>query len=48
VLTEHRKVLDAISKRLIEVETVERDEFETILVANGITPKKKKDIEHQG
>lgn len=47
VLSTHRKVLDAIAKRLIEVETIEREEFETILVANGIIPKKKKDIEHQ-
>jgi cell division protease FtsH len=47
VLTKHRNILDAIAKRLIETETIERDEFETILVAHGITPKKKKDIEHQ-
>jgi cell division protease FtsH len=47
VLTEHRKALDTISKRLMEVETIERDEFETILVAQGIALKKKKDIEHQ-
>ncbi len=47
VLTENRSLLDAISKRLIEVETIERDEFEKILVAHGVTVKKKKDIEHQ-
>ena len=47
VITKHRALLDAIAKRLIEKETIERDEFETILVANGITPKKKLDIEHQ-
>ncbi len=46
-ITENRKLLDAIAKRLMEVETIERAEFETILVANGITPKKKLDIEHQ-
>ncbi len=46
-ISENRKLLDAIAKRLIEVETIERAEFETILVANGITPKKKLDIEHQ-
>jgi cell division protease FtsH len=40
VLNDHRKVLDAIAKRLIEVETIERDEFESILVANGIVVKK--------
>ena len=47
VLTEHRKVLDAIAKELVEKETIERDEFEKILIANGIVPKKKEDIEHQ-
>lgn len=47
VLTKYRPVLDAISKQLIAVETIEREEFEQILVAHGITPKKKKDIEHQ-
>ncbi len=47
ILTKHRSLLDAIAKRLIEVETIERDEFEQILIANGIVPKKKKDIEHQ-
>jgi len=40
-LTKHRKVLDAIANELIEVETIEREEFEKILVANGIIPKKK-------
>ncbi len=47
VIGKHRNVLDAIAKQLIEVETIERDEFEKILIANGIIPKKKKDIEHQ-
>jgi cell division protease FtsH len=46
IVTKHRKVLDEISHKLIEVETVERKEFEDILIANGITPKKKLDIEH--
>lgn len=40
-ITKHRPILEAIAKRLIEVETIERDEFEKILVANGIQPKKK-------
>ncbi|OHA88286.1 MAG: cell division protein FtsH [Candidatus Zambryskibacteria bacterium RIFCSPHIGHO2_01_FULL_43_25] len=48
VITGHRPLLDAIAQRLIEVETLEREEFENILIAGGITPKKKKDIEHQG
>jgi len=43
ILTEHRNVLDAIAHKLIEVENLERKEFEDILIANGITPKKKKD-----
>ena len=37
---EHRKALDAIAKRLVEVETIEREEFDQLLVANGIVPKK--------
>lgn len=47
IVKDQRKVLDAIATRLIEVETIEQKEFEEILVAHGITPKKKKDIEHQ-
>ncbi len=47
IIKEHRKVLDAIAARLIVTETIEQKEFEEILVAHGITPKKKKDIEHQ-
>ncbi|MBI2030273.1 cell division protein FtsH, partial [Candidatus Kaiserbacteria bacterium] len=43
VMTTHRKALDAIAKALVEVETLEREEFEKILIANGITPKKKED-----
>jgi cell division protease FtsH len=44
---EHRKLLDAIAARLMETETIERDEFEKLLIAHGVVPKKKKDIEHQ-
>ena len=47
IIKEHRKVLDAIATRLIEVETIEQKEFEDILIANGIEPKRKQDIEHQ-
>jgi cell division protease FtsH len=47
ILVDNRKLLDVISKRLVETETIEREEFEQILVANGVTPKKKLDIEHQ-
>lgn len=47
IIKDHRKVLDAIAERLIEVETIEQKEFEGILVTHGIKPKKKKDLEHQ-
>ncbi|MFA6340678.1 MAG: ATP-dependent zinc metalloprotease FtsH [Candidatus Paceibacterota bacterium] len=47
IITEHRKALDSIAHRLIETESIERDEFEKIITANGIMPKKKADIEHQ-
>lgn len=46
VVTKDRKALDAIAQKLVEVETIEQAEFEKILVANGIVPKKKIDIEH--
>ena len=46
VLTKNRTALDAIAQKLVEVETLERAEFENILIAHGITPKKKEDIEH--
>ena len=39
VLTKHRAALDAMSEKLVEVETLEREEFEKLLIANGITPK---------
>lgn len=47
IITEKRSVLNAIAQKLVEVETIERDDFEKLLIANGITPKAKKDIEHQ-
>ncbi|MBU3668522.1 MAG: ATP-dependent zinc metalloprotease FtsH [Candidatus Taylorbacteria bacterium] len=40
IIKEKRAALDHISKALVEAETLERDEFEKILIANGITPKK--------
>ncbi len=43
VLNEHRKAFDAIAKRLVEVETVEQEEYEKILVAHGILLKKKEE-----
>lgn len=40
VITEHRKALDAIAHALIDVETLEQSEYEKIIIANGIMPKK--------
>jgi cell division protease FtsH len=40
-ITKHRKVLDAIAIKLIEVETLEQAEYDQIIIANGITPKKR-------
>ena len=44
-LTKHRPLLDAIAKRLVEIENLEREEYETILIAHGVTPKKKEGID---
>jgi cell division protease FtsH len=44
IITRHRALLDTIARELTEKETIEREEFEKLLVAGGITPKKKKDI----
>ena len=44
IINTHRKLLNAIAKRLVEKETMEREEFEQMLVVHGITPKKKDDI----
>jgi cell division protease FtsH len=41
VLTEKRAVLDAIANKLIEVETLEQTEYDQIITAHGIIPKKK-------
>ncbi len=45
VLITHRAALDAIANKLVEVETIEREDFEKLLIANGITPKKKEEHE---
>ena len=47
VIKKHRPVLDAVARALVERETIERKDFEDLLIAHGITPKKKQDIEHQ-
>lgn len=41
VLTDKKKVLDVIAKKLIEVETLEQEEYNDLIKANGITPKEK-------
>lgn len=44
VLTENRKAFDAIAQKLMEVETLEQEDYEKILTAHGITLKKKEII----
>ncbi|HNW71521.1 MAG TPA: ATP-dependent zinc metalloprotease FtsH [Candidatus Paceibacterota bacterium] len=39
-LKENREAFDSIAKRLIEVETIEQEEYEKIIIAHGIVPKK--------
>jgi len=41
ILLEKRNVLDIIAKKLIEVETLEQAEYNILIIANGILPKKK-------
>ena len=36
ILIRHRKALDAVAKRLLEVETLEREEYEAILKVQGV------------
>lgn len=36
ILVKHRKALDAVAKRLLEVETLEREEYEAILKVEGV------------
>ncbi|MBX4206196.1 ATP-dependent zinc metalloprotease FtsH [Candidatus Parcubacteria bacterium] len=47
IIKDYRKVLNAIAERLVEVETIEQKEFEDLISAHGIVPKRKKDLEHQ-
>jgi cell division protease FtsH len=41
VLTTHRAALDQMAEELIKVETIEREEFEKLLILNNIKPKQK-------
>ena len=43
-IVDNRPLLDAIAKKLVEVETLEQEEFDKILVAHGLVPKKKEEI----
>ncbi|MFA6554679.1 MAG: ATP-dependent zinc metalloprotease FtsH [Candidatus Paceibacterota bacterium] len=43
-LVENKKAFEAIAKRLVETETIEREEYETILVAQGIIVKKNESL----
>lgn len=40
-ISDYINLLHTIAKRLIEKETIEREEFDAMLVANGIQPKRK-------
>ncbi len=39
VLTDKRAALDAMSEELIKVETIDREDFDKLLIVNGIKPK---------
>ncbi len=43
ILKKYKIVLKAIADKLVEVENLEREEFEKLLIANGIVPKKKEE-----
>jgi cell division protease FtsH len=40
VLTDHKKALASIANKLIEVETLEQEEYEKLIIMHGIAPKK--------
>ncbi len=44
ILVKHRGALDAIAKRLTDVETIEREEYEQLITAHGIVPKKRQEL----
>jgi ATP-dependent Zn protease len=44
IVIEKRHVLTAIAEELIRVENIEREEFEKMLIAHGIAPKRKEEI----
>jgi cell division protease FtsH len=44
IIIEKREALTSIAEELIRVENIEREEFEKLLILNGITPKKKEEV----
>ncbi|MDZ7726405.1 MAG: ATP-dependent zinc metalloprotease FtsH [Candidatus Campbellbacteria bacterium] len=40
IITEHMDLLRAVAKKLIDTETIEHEEFELLLEAHGVTPKR--------
>jgi len=44
ILQDKRKVLDIIAAKLVEVETLEQAEYNELIIANGILPKKKETL----
>jgi cell division protease FtsH len=44
IIVEKKNALIAIAEELMKVENIERAEFENILIANGIMPKKREEI----
>jgi cell division protease FtsH len=45
LIVKHRAALDAVAMKLVEVETLEREDYEKVIVAHGIVLKPKKSIE---
>lgn len=43
IITDRRQVLTSIAEELMRVENIEREEFEKLLILNGITPKKREE-----
>jgi cell division protease FtsH len=43
-IIKYRQALDAVAQKLIDVETLERDEYEAVVKENGITLKDKKGV----
>lgn len=44
IVTDRRAVLTAIAEELMRVESIERDDFDKLLLAHGIVPKRKEEV----